>query len=99
MVHYISMLCLMAAFMAVGIYWAFGARHFIAVTMKHNASLHNQIDNYIGQPVLTTRAQANYARLQANGGMTFFTWIIRGIGICMAGAALFTTAMIIFWLV
>lgn len=99
MVHYISMLCLMAAFMAVGIYWAFGARHFLNWTMKHNASLHSQIDGCIGQPVLATRAQANYARLQANGGITFFTWTIRAIGICMTGAALFTTGMIVLWFI
>jgi hypothetical protein len=95
MAHYISMLVLMAAFMAVGIYWAVGTRHFLKWTMSHNASLHSRIDGYLGQPVLLPRAQANYARLQANGGMTFFTLAIRAIGVCMAGASLFTTGIII----
>ncbi len=95
MAHYISMLVLMAAFMAVGIYFAVGTRHFLKWTTAHNESLHNQIDGYIGQPVLATRAQANYAKLQSNGGMTFFTWTIRGIGICMVGASLSTTTIII----
>jgi hypothetical protein len=99
MAHYVSMLCLMAAFLAVGIYWAVGARHFLKWTTAHNESLHRQIDEYIGQPVLATRAQANYAKLQSNGGLTFFTWTIRGIGVCMAGASLFTTAMIIAWFI
>jgi hypothetical protein len=99
MAHYLSMLCLMGAFMAIGIYWAVGARHFIRWTMSHNESLHGRIDGYIGQPVLAIRAQANYAWLQARGGVTFFTWIIRGIGICLAGAALFTTGMIVVWFV
>ncbi|GEM_PF-6827828 len=95
MAHYISMLVLMAAFTAVGVYWAVGTNHYLKWTMAHNASLHQKIDSCIGQPVMTTRAQENYARLQSNGGMTVFTWGIRGIGICMVGAALFTSAMII----
>jgi hypothetical protein len=95
MMHYVSMLVLMAAFMAVGIYFAIGTRHFLKWTTAHNTSLHEQIDSYIGQPVLTPRAQANYAKLENNGGLTFFTWTIRGIGICMAGASLATTSIIV----
>ena len=95
MAHYISMLVLMAAFAAVGIYWAVGTRHYLKWTIAHNASLHQKIDGCIGQPVLANRAQDNYTRMQNNGGMTFFTWVIRGIGICMVGAALFTSGMII----
>ena len=77
MAHYISMLVLMAVFMGIGIYWAFGAQHFLKWTMRHNASLHQQIDGYLGQPILETRAQANYAKLESNGGITLFTWTIR----------------------
>ena len=95
MAHYISMLVLMAVFMGVGIYWAFGARHFLKWTMRHNASLHQQIDSYLGQPILETRAQANYAKLESNGGITLFTWAIRAIGICMVGCSLFTASMIV----
>ena len=95
MAHYISMLVLMAVFMAVGVYWALGATHFLRWTTAHNASLHQQIDGHIGRPVLTSLAMTNYARMQANGGMRVFTWAVRGIGICMAGAALFTSGMIV----
>jgi hypothetical protein len=97
MAHYISMLVLMAGFMAVGLYWAIGAHHFLKWTMRHNSSLHQQIDGYLGQPVLVARAQTNIAKLQASGGITLFTWTVRGIGICLIGASLFTTAIIIAW--
>jgi hypothetical protein len=70
-------------FAAVGTYFAVFTRHFLAWTTLSNQKLHKRIDDHIGRPVLTTRAEINYARLKANGGLNFFTWSIRIIGIAL----------------
>lgn len=80
---------------AVGLYWSILTRHFLNWTTKYNESFHRRIDSHLTQPVLVPRAQANYARLQANGGMTLFTWAIRLIGVAMIGCALVTISRMI----
>jgi hypothetical protein len=91
----IPMTVLMGLFIAIGLYWAILTRHFLDWTTRYNESFHRRIDSPLAQPVLVPRAQDNYARLQANGGMVLFTWAIRFIGIAMIGCALVTVCRII----
>jgi hypothetical protein len=83
MLRFIPYAVLTLIFISVGIYFAVFTRHFLGWTSQSNQKLHRQIDNHLGKPVLGTRAQINYARLQANGGLNLFTWSIRIIGIAL----------------
>jgi hypothetical protein len=80
---FIPFIILLIVFAAIGLYFALFTRHFLAWTTLSNQKLHKRIDNRLGRPVLETRANLNYARLQANGGLSFFTWSIRTIGIAL----------------
>lgn len=83
MVYLFLFTILLFVFTATGAYFAFFTRHFLAWTTLSNQKIHRRIDSHIGRPVLTTRARINYARLKANGGLNFFTWSIRIIGIAL----------------
>jgi hypothetical protein len=83
MTGFIPFFIMLFVFAAIGIYFAVFTRHFLAWTTLSNQKLHKRIDSRIGRPVLTTRAEINYARLKANGGLNFFTWSIRIIGIAL----------------
>jgi hypothetical protein len=90
MVRFIPMFILMGVFAAIGIYWTILTEHFIAWTRKYNQSFHRFIDNRLAQPVMVERAKTNYARLEANGGLTMLTWGVRMVGVALAGVALTT---------
>jgi hypothetical protein len=86
---------LIAILAAIGVYWAFMSRHFLGWTTRYNARIHKSIDSHLTQPVLTPRAEANFARLTANGGLTCFVWTIRVIGTALACFALYMIYLLI----
>jgi hypothetical protein len=92
---FIPFIIMLTVFAAIGVYFAVFTRHFLAWTTLSNQKLHKRIDSHIGRPVLTTRAQLNYARLQENGGLSFFTWSIRTIGIALIVLSLLNVLRII----
>jgi hypothetical protein len=83
MLTFIPFVLVVFFFIAIGAYFAFFTRHFLAWTTLSNQKLHKQIDNRIGRPVLTTRARLNYSRMEANGALNFFIWSIRIVGIAL----------------
>lgn len=95
MIRFIPMIFLMGGFTFIGTYLLTSTSHFIDWTIRYNQSVHRQIDSRVGQPVLTMRAQENYARLKANGGLTVFTWAVRGIGVSLTMFGIFTICRII----
>jgi hypothetical protein len=95
MLRFIPYAVLTLIFISVGIYFTVFTRHFLRWTTQSNQKLHRQIDNRLGKPVFETRAQINYTRMQANGGLNLFTWSIRIIGIALiAYSILFIFRMI-----
>jgi hypothetical protein len=83
MLRFIPYALVTLIFISVGLYFIFFTRHFLGWTTLANQKLHIHIDNHLCKPLLETRAQINYRKLQANGALNLFTWSIRIIGIAL----------------
>jgi len=92
---FLPLIILMIVIALVGLYWAIMTEHFLTLARRLNERLHVGLDNFFSRPVFTFRAQANYLRLQANGGLLFFTWTVRFIGLSLVLFSLITLARII----
>jgi hypothetical protein len=86
---------LMVVIILVGLYWAIMTEDFLNRARRFNQKLHLGLDGLFPRPVFTPRAQANYLRLQANGGLLFFTWTVRFIGLFLVLFSMITLARII----
>ena len=95
MIRFIPMILLMGGFTFIGTYLLTSTAHFIDWTMRYNRLVHREIDARLDEPVLTTRAQINYAKLKENGGLTIFTWAVRGIGASLTMFGVITVCRII----
>jgi hypothetical protein len=90
----IPYILLIGIFTVIGVYFIFWTNHFLRWNSLSNKRLHVYIDGMVGRPVLVPRAEANYARLQASGGLLIFKWTIRVIGIILTVFSLLTIARI-----
>jgi hypothetical protein len=90
MAGFLPFVIIMFIFVAIGVYFVIFTRHFLSWTIRSNKAIHKQIDSHLARPVLEARAQVNYSRLQANGGLNFFIGSIRIIGIALIVLSIFS---------
>jgi nitrogen fixation-related uncharacterized protein len=92
---FLPLITLMVVITLMGLYWAIMTEQFLSLARRLNQKLHLGLDSFFTRPVFSPRAQANYLRLQANGGLLFFTWTVRFIGLSLVLFSLITLARII----
>ena len=81
--QFLPLIILVAVIALVGLYWAIKTEHFLDSARHFNQKLHLGLDSFFPRPVFTPRAEANYLRLQASGGLLLFTWTVRFIGLLL----------------